>query len=96
MAGVRAHCAGVKDYTGKLVKQGKRAQTLSTSYGEATNHPTMRGESILQADSFHQRKRDLETERKERRRKIDRGNRLGSSYTCMCTGKTKKNRQEME
>lgn len=41
----------------------------------------MRGESILQADSFHQRKRDQKTVAEEE----DRGNRLGSSYTCVCT-----------
>lgn len=80
MAGVKAHCASVRDYTGKLVKQGNEPkQSLRTSYGEVTNHRTMSGvreESTLQADSFH----------RERRKSIGEA---GSSYACMCTGRRK-------
>ena len=61
----------------------------------------MRGESVLQADSFHQRRGAKKKKKKRKRGRErdgktvveegdDRGNRLGSSYTCVCTGEEEK------
>lgn len=57
MAGVKAHCASVKDYTGKLVKQGEKEpkHSLPASYGEATNHRTMRGRACCKLTHFIKR-----------------------------------------
>ena len=69
--GVKVHCCGVKDYTGKLVEKGEGARTLSTSYRAANTPSNNERGYILQADSFHHWEKDAEQKESRERRKIE-------------------------